>query len=199
MITQDQCRRIEALGVGQEDHYLHKFTVNPTAWASEAVKLAERYTAKGQEVLDLGSGIPYFAHESKAEVTSLDDDIGIALEAARIIGVPYIVHRITADMILPEDLFGYDLVTMFGVNLRHGSPARSKTYWDAGEYSFLARDIRRRLKPGGRWILRPNQSEELSHLRSMAWWERVTRNEATVTLDGETVIGQEVVIQWPDP
>jgi SAM-dependent methyltransferase len=202
MITDEQVTQIEALLPGNENHYMAKFCRRPRAWYAEAMEIAGRlglHRSKPLRVLDIGCGFGYFAaacQELGHAGTGLDvRDVMIA-RAARILDALYIQHRITHPFPLPEVILSdtsrrYDLITMFGVNLK----SATGVYWGEPAYICLARDVRKSTLPGGRWILRPNQSEDktspIACLSDAIWWQRVLGPEATVTVNLP-----EVEIRW---
>ena len=80
---------------------------------------------------------------------------------------------------------------MFGVNLKH----ENGNYWDHRAYAFLADSIREHLLPGGRWILRPNQTDDPSHpianLMRAEWWMGVVPAGTSVSISDN-----QVEVKW---
>lgn len=198
MITQKQIAAIEALH--DPDHYMAKFCVNPHAWYDEAMKIAAGIgLADGKilSVLDIGCGFGYFvkACEDLGHVAQGIDMRDPMIEnAALTLGITYTPLFIEPGGALPASFTGYDLVTMFGVNLRHGLP--DPEYWGDSFYRQLAADIRPRLNPGGRWVLRPNQTDDksspIARLMEPDWWQNVAGPDAIIT-----ITEHEVEIRWP--
>ena len=112
--------------------------------------------------------------------------------AAGILDVPYLPLHIQACLPLPTTLVDFDLVTMFGVMFRHGSAYASHDYWGWPEYTFLARDVCSRLKPGGQWVIRPNDhggdGTDLSHLKDADEWNANIGMFATASRTGRRQI-----------
>ncbi len=191
-------RTLEEIRKAHPDHLLAKFFGRRHYWRAEASRIAWQMgldTSPPLRILDLGCGLGYFVAVCRGlghNADGVDAPDEVAREAAWASAVPFRPCLIQSFIPLPEDLQGYDLVTMFGVSLRHGP----EQYWGADAYRFLGNDIRSRLKPGGRWVLRPNrataQHVSLMHLLDVKWWRRCLR-EATVEVD--TTEGQ-VAIRW---
>lgn len=162
MITDEQVAAIEALGAKYPGHYMAKFCVDPRQWDREATAIWEQigsYTLS-ERMLDLGCGFGYFANVINypaADVTGLDLPEPIIAEAAAILQVPFVPHVVSDLDMVPSECGGpYDLITMFGCTLRHGHPATSKDYWGWDEYRFFFADVATRIRPGGRFVIRPN-------------------------------------------
>lgn len=197
MITVEQERQLAELWATSVGHYMHKFAMTPRQWYAEAMKIAKRIGLdKGPplKILDIGTGFGYFqlaCQELGHDTTGLDIPDDAVWRATDILGVLCVLHMIQAYDPLPEILSGYDLIATFGVNFRRDD----ETYWGPDEYTFFAADIRKRLRPGGRWILRPNQTDEpdspIALLMDPAWWREVAGHRATVTISTH-----EVEIQW---
>jgi hypothetical protein len=124
------------------------------------------------------------------DVVGLDLPDDAIAEASSILGVPYCPHRITYDDLLPP-IFGYDLIAMFGVNFRDFNG----DYWQAYHYDKLAYEVERRLRDGGRWVVRPNQDTSgeprIAMLADLAWWQDIAGDGATIT-----GTPNQVQIQW---
>lgn len=197
MFSTGQLTALHALGDGNEDHYMHKFTVRPGYWIGMARRIADGQAeniAGRINVLDIGCGFPYFGsvlQDRGHTVAGVDVADGMIEAAAAILDVPFAGLTIEANRVLPRVISGYDLVTTFGVNFRHGCPSTSTDYWDIEEYRFLANDIRVRLNPGGAWWLRPN-TEKTPHTLSRQWWRQIAGPDAFIY-----VHGKEVWIEWP--
>jgi 2-polyprenyl-3-methyl-5-hydroxy-6-metoxy-1,4-benzoquinol methylase len=197
MITAEQERQLAELWATSVGHYMHKFAMTPKAWYAEAMQIARGVgldEGPPLKILDIGCGFGYFlaacnmlGHES----TGLDVTDDLIARAAWILRVHLVPHAITAYEPLPAELTGYDLITTFGVNFRHAP----EVYWGGDDYAFLAADIRKRLRPGGRWLLRPNQTDEaesaIALLMAPDWWREVAGHQATIT-----VSSHEVEIRW---
>ena len=198
MITPEQVKAIEALH--DPNHYMAKFCVNPKAWYYEAMRIACELGLRGggvttKRILDIGGGFGYFAmacQDLGHDVINLDRVEQPIDRANGILGVAYWGCKIAAYSPLPENLGTFDLVTMFGVNFRHGDDE----YWNATDYRHLAQDVRSRLNPGGRWVVRPNQTEDKSSaiifLMDPVWWQGVADPDAAIT-----ITEYEVEIRWP--
>jgi len=169
------------------DHRMAKFCLQAPSWYEAAHMIARQLglcaPIAGLSILDIGCGFGFFVgacQELGHTATGLDAPEPIIREAARILRVCYVPHTVQAGQPLPDELRGYDLVTTFGVNFR----LPSGTYWTAEEYRFLAADIRPRLLPGGRWVLRPNQTRDglslIADLMLPTWWQQVAGPDATI-------------------
>ncbi len=188
MLTDKEIAAIEALKVGNEDHPMAKFCVEPRGWyrQAEAIAVELGLTDCGLRVLricDLGSGFGYFVracYDLGHNVVGVDlPDIPMIRRANDILGNRFVSGSIGFPVTFPGDMETVDLVTMFGVNLRnaHGS------YWTANEYASLTRDILSRLDEGGRFVIRPNYP--------MTWntpqWERTITDFAAVEHTANTI------------
>lgn len=186
------------LGKGNDDHYMYKFTQRPGQWLGAARRIADQQAENlsgRHSILDIGCGFPYFVtacRERGHEVIGLDVYDRLISAAAAILDIPFVGLTIKAHEALPRVLSGYDLVSMFGVNLRHGDASTSNDYWDVEEYRFLAADIRTRLNPHGAWYLRPN-TERHQHFVSARWWRQVAGPDAFIYIGG----AREVWVEWP--
>ncbi|HUU46033.1 MAG TPA: class I SAM-dependent methyltransferase [Acidobacteriota bacterium] len=199
MLSDTQLAGLESLKRRYPDYPFVKFFVRPEYWegiAYNSVRHLGLDRPPRRRILDLGSSVGYFvlvACRHGHDVTGIDIPDAALSRAARIIGAPYVEHTIAAYQPLPEDLTGFDLVTMFGVNLL--SSQSPKKYFDQAEYGFLTEDVRRRLNPGGRWVIRPNvpnhpDESSLDRLFDREWW-RVTAPQATCEIKQ-----LEVTLQW---
>jgi SAM-dependent methyltransferase len=162
MITDDQVKAIEALAEKYPGHYMAKFFTYPRLWDREAEKLADHLDVNCErlDVLDIGCGFGYFVNvcfDRGCNAWGLDVFDKAIGEAAEILRVKVVFDGIEADRRLPGIAGGlFDIITMFGCSLRHGHPATSKDYWGWDEYRFFFTDIATRLRPGGRFVIRPN-------------------------------------------
>ncbi len=193
MLTHRQIAQLTALGTGNDEHYMHKFTRNPAKWWWRACKIATGlglHEQPPQRILDIGCGFPYFAHvcgELGHDVVGHDVPDTMIEQAASILGQDVWLHTLQAREKLQRAGGDKDLITVFGVNFRYGDPARSKDYWVEDDYAFLIADLRTRLLPGGSIVVRPNRPEP------RPWWQRVAGLDASVSIDAGSV-----EIQWRD-
>lgn len=197
MITAEQERQLAELWAESVGHYMHKFAMTPRQWYAEAMQIAKGIglqNGPSLKILDIGTGFGYFQLVCRAlghTTVGLDVPDDVIRRAVEILGVSCVPHTIQDYQPLPAVLTDYDLITTFGVNFRHAP----KAYWGGDDYAFLAADIRKRLRPGGRWLLRPNQTDDaespIALLRDPAWWREVAGHRATIT-----VSTYEVEIQW---
>ena len=189
MLTRLKQRRLLILGFQNESHYMRKFCDNVHHWRREAGRLARKLIDKDTRqlrILDIGCGFGFFLDaclDMGHDVTGIDMPDAVIDSAAGILDVPYLPLHIQACLPLPTTLVDFDLVTMFGVMFRHGSAYASHDYWGWPEYTFLARDVCSRLKPGGRWVLRPNSQSDLpdgaADLSNRAAWQNAIGDFAT--------------------
>ncbi len=197
MITREQQGALRQLGDRYPDHYMHKFCDDAPRWYSEALRIHEgigRGATQSRKILDIGCGFGYFVracNEVGDHATGIDVPDSLIEAAAAILGVPYLPYMVTAYVPLPDTYRDLDLVTLFGVMFRFGSASESRDYWGWSEYTFLARDICSRLRPGGRWIIRPNrrgqQQHEFADIFDVAQWTAATGEFATAIVAGEQV------------
>ncbi len=189
MLTRLKQRQLLILGFQNESHYMRKFCDNVHHWRREAGRLARKLIDKDTRqlrILDIGCGFGFFLDaclDMGHDVTGIDMPDAVIDSAAGILDVPYLPLHIQACVLLPATLVDFDLVTMFGVMFRHGSAYASRDYWGWPEYTFLARDVCSRLKPGGRWVLRPNSQSDLpdgaADLSNRAAWQNAIGDFAT--------------------
>ena len=197
MITAEHERRLAELWTESMDHYMQKFAVTPRQWYAEAVQIAKGiklHESDPLRILDIGTGFGYFQLACRAlghTTVGLDVPDDVIRRATEILGVSCVPFTIQAYESLPGVLTDYDLITTFGVNFRHAP----KVYWGGDDYAFLAADFCKRLRPGGRWLLRPNQTDDadspIALLMDPAWWREVAGHRATVTISTH-----EVEIRW---
>lgn len=197
MITAEQDKALRALAVKYPRHPMAKFCVRPISWYAIADRIAGElglHERTSKHILDIGCGFGYFVksccdHGHVAGGIDIPD--AMIEEAVKIISHTYTPLWITAHVPLPYGLRGYDTVTTFGVNFKH----IDGTYWDHRDYAFLANDIRNRLSPGGRWILRPNQTTDKQHpianLMRTEWWMGIVPASTSVI-----ITHNQVEIQW---
>lgn len=180
------------------DHFMAKF-YEPDGWCFKSRRIAFELNLRRtprKRILDIGCGFGYFVmacREYGHYAIGLDRPDEVIEEAACILGVPYVPHTIEPCVALPSGLANYDLITTFGVNLRHASGE----LWGQDDYSVLTTEVRDRLLPGGRWVLRPNQTDDpnspISRLMEHVWWRDVAGPDAYITIDK-----YQVEIQWPN-
>lgn len=141
-------------------HPMRKFFRDSDRWLRIAAEIAAGLGLDGPpfglRILDIGCGVGQFVRVCKDLghcANGLDLPDPIIAEAARCYGVQYRPFIIVPGKPLPADLDMFDLITMFGVNLRRADGA---FYWVWREWESFGLDVVSRLAPGGRWVLRPN-------------------------------------------
>lgn len=199
MITPLQERQLTTLRSQYPNHYMRKFTEAPGSWFAEALRIAREMGLDNcgrLSILDIGGGFGYFqlACRSLGHVaTGLDVCDDMICEATEILGVASVFCSIQPGGVLPVHLRSYDLVTTFGVNFKYDNGR----YWDSRDYRFLANQIEDILNPDGRWILRPNQTDDenspIANLMDPAWWRCIAGDDTLVTISQH-----QVEIQWPN-
>jgi SAM-dependent methyltransferase len=201
MITDEQARQIAALESKYPGHPMAKFCRHPRAWYAEAEQIARdmglhELKLPRIDILDIGCGFGYFlkvcAHYGHGVLgCDLPDDM--IMKAQAILKVPAVGEEVKPLQGLHPTAWKFDLITTFGVNFRWNP----QTYWGVSEYIFLANDLRSRLRPSGRWVLRPNQTDDktslIARLMEADWWRTVAGSQATITISPP-----EVTIQWPN-
>ncbi len=197
MITVEQERQLAVLWAESVGHYMHKFAMTPRQWYAEAMQIAKGLGLdKGPplKILDIGMGFGYFLKACQQlghTIMGLDEPEKIIWRAATILDIPYVLDHVKAFWAMPPELTDYDLITTFGVNFRHDSGK----YWERDHYQWFSTDVRKRLHPGGCWLLRPNQTGEsdspIASLMDPAWWREVAGPKAAITISTH-----EVEIRW---
>jgi hypothetical protein len=176
-----------------------KFCVDPRRWDLEAEAIWQEVCGDqiSDMAIDIGCGFGYFVNvskwhscqdEPKIDIIGLDLPEPIIIEATSILQVPFAAHDIRQTAhngirsLLPAICDGegeYDLVTMFGVNLRDDEGA----YWTACDYADFTKDVCRWLSAGGRFVMRPN----LPYTWSIGRWELLISDFATVERTKTTI------------
>jgi hypothetical protein len=110
-------------------------------------------------------------------------------QAAELYGVRYRPLSITAGQQLPNDLRCFDLITMFGVNLR----LPDGRHWTWSEWEPFGRDLLSRLVPGGRLVLRPNIQTGPDIVLNKAQWEKIEPNSLVLRDRGQITITRKSV------
>ncbi len=174
MLNVDQRNALARLHERYPNHFMSKFLRTREAWIIDAQSRASRLGLAGprsMRILDIGCGVPYFAlaaRELGHQVTGVDVPDELLLQAAAIMGFSFTAHTIDDLATLPPLGGPYDLVTMFGVNLRHAD----LQWWSWHEWSALIRIILAAIVPGGRLVIQPNTgpgcSEVLMHPQKWA-------------------------------
>ena len=218
MLSNEEVAAIEDMADWDPDHPMAKFCNDPQSWYREAMQIAiglgletegglpsgchaGRYT-RPLKIYDLGCGFGYFVRvcsDLGHNAEGLDRGGPPMLGGANdILGNKFVSGGIQPGYAIPDDFQEADLITMFGVMFRHGSAFASRDYWGWPEYTFLARDICSRLRPGGRLVIRPNDTggdgKSFAHLRDANEWSahigafatvsRTGRREVTITPKG---------------
>lgn len=200
MLTLEQTEALRALY--DPDDQQAKFCHDAERWDAIAQDVAEGLglfcCVRPRRILDLGCGFGYFLNACRVlghDAMGVDTFNPLVRQATRILGVPYTLHTIVEFEPLPPTLKDYDLVTMHGVNLLRATVG--KRYWQRNEYAFLTNDIRHRLRPKGRFVIRPNVAGPGSPTAILAdreWWTLVAGPEATVTKQSNHTT--EIQIRW---
>ncbi len=197
MITYEQARQIMALESKYSGHPMAKFCRHPETWYAGADAIARSmglHHGLPERILDIGSGFGYFVKacgDLGHTIYGLDVPEPVIDEAMEILGIKGTLHEINAFERLSGIVGDFHLITTFGVNFKRDSGL----YWGPSPYVFLADDVRSRLRPGGRWVLRPNQTDDktspIARLMEADWWRTVAGPQVTIT-----VSTHEVEIRW---
>ncbi len=187
MLTRETMRKLKLLAVGHEDDPMVKFCNDPRHWYLEAHRIVEGMgliPARPIRIFDLGCGFGYFGYicrEVHHEVVGLDVASPLILEGNRILDNTLFMCDLNALGLLPRIVREADLITMFGVNLRH----QNGDYWGSKPYADLTLDVLDRLNPGGRFVIRPNYPLTWD-LESWGWrignWATIEHTENTITV-----------------
>lgn len=175
-------------------HYMRKFFIDQDQWLKIAGAIAHGLGLHrppfGLRILDIGCGVGQFirvCNDLGHSATGIDiPDVTIA-RAAELYGVSYRPHTIKAGEKLPADLCGYDLVTMFGVNLRRSDG----TYWTWSEWEPFANDVLSRIVVGGRWVLRPNLGDGPDIVLDIERWHSILRGASVARTENQITITKE--------
>lgn len=184
MITDEQVVAIEALGQKYPGHPMAKFCVDPMRWDREAEAIADELDLGIEmlNVLDIGCGFGYFVNVCSGRgciAYGLDVPDSCIVAATAALLVPVVWHTVRHNEPLPGLCDGpYDLITMFGVNLRS-----ELQYWVADDYAWLTRYICRRIMSGGRFVVHPN----LPHTWDVDCWIELIGDIATVERTETTI------------
>lgn len=188
-------RKLDRLAEEHPGHVMVKFFRGAEDWLRRAMKIARSLgleRSRPLKILDLGCGVGYFVaacREMGHGADGLDRADPVLQEAAAAIGVRYVPHMIGLARRLPEELAGYDMLTMMGVNLRHTAGG---DFWGWPEYARLAADLWPRIVPGGRWVHRPNlQPQTEIVLDPNGWREILGESVSCEVSSGQIVLWKE--------
>lgn len=192
LLTCDQRNALAALSLSHPNHCMGKFFLTREEWCQDAMRranalgLSRGYQAKPLRILDVGCGVPYFlaaARHLGHEVTGLDVPDNVMQESARIMGLTYTEHVIREDAELPR-LAVYDLITMFGVNLRRADGQ----WWQWEDWRSLVKELLEHVDAGGRLVIQPNTGPHCSELLlDEARWQ-AEQLPVVVSVDGLWVV-----------
>lgn len=166
MLNCDQRNALAALYTRQPDHFMGKFFLTREVWCQDARARAAKLGLAGQprlKVFDVGCGVPYFvlaARELGHEAEGLDVPDPLLQEAASLMGVQYTPHVIREWLPLPITGGPFDLITMFGVNLRR----IDGLWWQWADWVRLVAELLEHLVSGGRLVIQPNTGPWCSDL-----------------------------------
>jgi SAM-dependent methyltransferase len=190
MLSPDQRNALAALYARQPGHFMSKFFLTREVWIQDAQKRAAKLglvAGPSLRLLDIGCGVPYFLLAARTlghQADGLDLPDPILIEAAAVMGVQYTEHVIREWSELPIAGGPYDLVTMFGVNLRR----IDEQWWEWSDWVRLIRDILGHVAPGGRLVIQPNNGPHCSELlRDGPRWT-AENLAADVTIEGTWIV-----------
>lgn len=166
MFRSDLAEQLAAIAAAHPGHFMEKFFAGVDGWIGDARSRCRRLGLAGvttQRVFDVGCGVPYFlaaARELGHQADGLDVPDQALEAAARAMGFVYLPHTIWEPEELPAIGGPFDLVTMFGVNLRH----RDLSWWDWADWTALVAWLLHATAPGGRVVIQPNRGPHCSEL-----------------------------------
>jgi SAM-dependent methyltransferase len=186
MLTPQQRNDLAAIRERHPNHYMSKFFLTREMWCQDAKIRATSLGLAGRpplKVFDIGCGVPYFllaARELGHEAEGLDMPDLVLEEAAELLGVRYTPHVIREWMPLPIPGGPFDLVTMFGVNLK----CVDGQWWEWENWVRLVQDVLGHVVAGGRFVIQPNTGPWCSELLLDATRWNAERLPAKVTVNG---------------
>jgi SAM-dependent methyltransferase len=156
--------------------------------AEKALELHLDDPGKRKRILDVGCGFGYLVLACDClghDAVGLDIPHDCTAAVAVAVGFKLVSHKIHRFELLPDQLQGFDLITMTGVNLferLNGTqqPLDNLTinadqslppagWWREPEYRFLIRDLYERLRPGGEIFIEFNHGPENDWLINVRW------------------------------
>lgn len=186
MIGEQQFAAIEAIDAGGSPFV--KYFTGAREWFRRA---HQRSIALGLDkgpkrwILDVGATVPYFAVAADLfghNVLSVGPPDKLLTRTAEILGCDYIGHLITHQRPLPKLPHRFDMITSFGVNLKHGD--RDVNLKQCGE---VLDELVRWLNPGGHIVLAPNRGWLGDRWRLVSRWRKVMRTRCRITNHGEWI------------
>ena len=162
--------------------YMGKYGVSLRHGAGEAIEWAKAFgldTREPCKVLDIGCGIGTFAKACDVlghDTTGIDQPGYMHAEVAKIMGIKFIEHKVTASNPLPS----FEPETFGVVTTMHISNHEGKAF-----YQCLADVVWKALQPGGQWWI-------VFHFQSAHWmrWEQWGEwfNPGRITQRGSRVL-----------
>jgi len=156
------------------DDRLVKFLQRAGAFWDRATQIAHNLGLTGirrLKILDIGCGVPFFGRVCRDFghiVVNLNSASSLLDEAAPVLGESYVSHYIRRYQTIPGCKGPFDLITMFGVNLRFDD----EHPWTWKEWGWLLQDLWSRMCVGGRIVLRPNIHPNYMLLFDTTNWHR---------------------------
>lgn len=139
-------------------------------WLNYALYIARWADLMGtsrERILDIGCGSGMFGRvciEFGHKVTGIDVGNPMFMQMCEVLGVDCRVAPVYRNQRLPEELNGYDLITAISPKFYLGEKidGRLEMYnWNDADWDFFLGDIRSRLRPQGRVLIRFNSEEKL--------------------------------------
>jgi len=184
-LTDEQVAQLETLSPG------YKYYADPRQWCllmlDRAMTLGLQNQLHKLWILDIGSAVPYFARVAKGfghHVLSLDIDGFDYVKAAEILECEFWVHKIQPSCWLPEFPHKFDLITMWGVNLRNEECTEENV-----DYRDFANLLLQHIVPKGRLVISMNYGWLDDAWKDSGWWREklstgsIKIHAATITIE----------------
>ena len=156
--------KLKALHNPEDFH--QKYFVDPKYWLQDANGRLNTLRPKPRSrCLDLGCAVPYFGYAAETcghTVINVDVYTESLAKASEILNCDFIPHEIKPHQAIPPSVKGcFDLITMFGVNLRGCTTE---------EHRMVFSEAVSRLAPHGKFVVAPNYTWLDDIILESDWW-----------------------------